>query len=386
MATGKKTVAVITTEREVPPDVAGPLTRGGFAVAAFPFTASSLPTDIAAVLVLVDGPPDAAVAFTRRRRVDAVSPRPILWLFAPDAAHAAPTGYDAGADVCLLRPVDADILVAQVNALLRSYSELSRVVAKGGEAVELSERLGKHFRQTEFDTAFARRTLTTFAPEPPVSLVGVEADWVCRPPSRGGVCTCDVVAVGDGLRFVLLTVGGMGVTTGAALAEALARFLSRPGAEPAAALTDANRRVRQLGLPGTAMLAATVGELHATGKVVVACGGHPPPVFVPTAGQAKLWHGVGAFVGQSDAGYSDLTGELQPGERLLLLAGGAAADKRPDVRAAADDHRGKSLNDFVRGVTDAVFTPADADDGYTLLAVGRTADSSGTIAALTEPE
>ncbi len=385
MTTGKKTVAVITTDREVPPDVAAPLTRGGFAVAAFPFTAT-LPTDTAAVLVLVDGTPDATVAFTRRRRVDAPSPRPILWLFAPDAAHAAPTGFDAGADVCLLRPVDADVLVAQVNALLRTYSELSRVVAKGGEAVELSERLGKHFRQTDADTALARRTLVAFAPTPPVASAGVEADWVCVPPSRGGVCTCDVIVVGDGLRFVLLTVGGMGVTTGAALAEALARFLSRPGASPSVALTDANRRVRQLGLPDTAMLAATVGHLHGGGKVVVACGGHPPPVLVPTVGMAKLWHGVGAFLGQSEAGYSDLTGDLQPGERLLLLAGGAAADKRPDVRAAVADHSGKPLGEFVRGVSGAVFTPADADDGYTLVSVGRTANSSGTIAALTEPE
>ncbi len=370
MATGKKTVAVVTADREVPADVAVPLTRHGFAVAAFPFTAS-IPADSVAVLVLVDGAPDAAVAFTRRRRVDATSPRPILWLFAPDAAHSAPTGFDAGADVCLVRPADADILVAQVNALLRTYSDLSRVVAKGSETVELSERLAKHFRQTDADTALARRTLTAFAPEPSVALAAAEADWVCRMPTRGGVCTCEVVPVGDGLRFVLCTVGGMSVVTGAALAEALARFLSRPGVSPSAALTEANRRVRQLGLPDTAMLAATVGQVDTSGKVVVACGGHPPPVFAPAAGPARLWHGVGAFLGQSDGGFSELTGDLQPGERVLLLAGGAAADKRPDVRAAADHHTGKPLGEFVRGVADAVFAPADADDGYTLLGVGR---------------
>lgn len=127
----------------------------------------------------------------------------------------------------------------------------------------------------------------------------------------------------------------------------------------------------QLGLPDTALLAATVGQVDASGKVVVACGGHPPPVFVPADGPARLWHGVGAFLGQADSGYTELSGELTAGERVLLLAGGAAADKRPDVRAAADDHIGKPLGEFVRGVAGAVFTPDDADDGWTLLGVGR---------------
>jgi hypothetical protein len=94
---------------------------------------------------------------------------------------------------------------------------------------------------------------------------------------------------------------------------------------------------------------------------------------------------VGPFLGQSAAGYGELAGELNVGDRLLLLAGGAAADKRPDVRAAADEHIGGSLSDFVQRVSDGVFTPADADDGWTLLAVGRTEAASGTIPALTEP-
>lgn len=372
MATGKKTVAVITTDREVPTDVAGPLTRHGYAVAAIPF-GGAIPSDAVAVLVLVDGAPDVAVAFTRRRRVDTTPPRPIVWLFHAADAHSAPTGFDAGADVCLVRPADADVLVAQVNALLRTYSDLSRVVAKGGDTVELSERLSKHFRQTDADTALARRVLTTFAPGSPVALASVEADWVCEMPTRGGVCTCEVVPAADGLRFALCTVGGMSVVTGAALAEALARFLSRPGVSPSAALTEANRRVRQLGLPDAAMLAATVGLVESTGKVSIACGGHPPPVFAPAHGPARLWHGVGAFLGQSDGSYSALTGDLHPGERVLLLAGGAAADKRPDVRAAADDFPGRPLGEFVRGVAETVFTPADADDGWTLLAAGRAA-------------
>ena len=47
-----------------------------------------------------------------------------------------------------------------------------------------------------------------------------------------------------------------------------------------------------------------------------------------------------------------------------------ALENNPDVRAAADEHSGKPLGEFVRSLCESVFTPADAADGYTLLAVG----------------
>lgn len=367
MGSGKRTVAVVSAEGDLPADVVGPLTRGGYVVA--PSSFNSPPhADAVAVLVLATIPGDAATAFTRRRRADAGSPRPFVWLFQPDAAHLATTGLNAGADVCLVRPVDADLLLAQVNALVRMYSDLTRIVAKGSDTAELSERLGRQFRQTDTDADFARRTLAAFGPVSPLKSGDCEAAWVHEPPTNRGAHTLAVVPTPSGLRFALVTVGGLSVPTGAALAEALTRHLLHDDS-PAEALTDANRRVRSLGLPDAAVLSATVGEFTTAG-VRVACGGHPPPVFVPTEGPARLWHGVGAFLGQSDSGYTELSGELTAGERLLVLGGGAAADKRPDVRAAADEHSGMPLGEFVRSLCDAVFTPADAADGYTLLAVG----------------
>lgn len=369
---GKRTVAVITTDGTVPTDVVDPLTRGGFSVWPFPPTATAMPGDVAIVLVLVDSKPEVAAAFTRRCRVEAASPRPVIWLFTLEAVASAPTGFDAGADVCLVRPVDPDILLAQVNVLLRSYVEVSRGGAKGADAIDQSERLAKLFRQSDADAAFARRTLAAFTPKGGAKVGEIEADWVHVPSARGGMSTFAVTPADGGLRFALTTIGGLGVTTGAALVEAVTRHFLGSTISPAAALTDTNRRLREVGLPETAMLAATVGVIDPNGRVIVACGGHPPPVFVPVTEPAQLWHGVGAFLGQSDAGYSEITGELQPGERLLLLAGGAAADKRPDVRATADEKRGGLMGEFVRAMADGVFTPADTDDGYTLLSVGRT--------------
>jgi hypothetical protein len=351
--------------------VAGPLAGGGFAVRAFTLSAAVLPADAAAVFVLVDDTPEEAAAFTRRCRLEAPTPRPVLWLFDLVAVPHATAGFDSGADVCLVRPVDADILVAQVNVLLRSYAELARGVPKGGNTLELNERLAKLFRQTDTDAALARRAVSAFAPTAPISVEGWVGEWVHVPAARGGVHTFGLRENGGGLRVALATAVGLGSTTGSVLVEAVVRHLLTSNESPAAALTDANRRVRDLRLPDTAMLAATVGIMSDGGAVTLACGGHPPPVFVPTDGQAKLWHGVGAFLGQSEAGYSDITGEVGPGERLLLLSGGAAADKRPDVRAAAETHRDGTLGEWVKQVADTAFTPADRDDGFTLLAVGR---------------
>lgn len=372
MTSGKRTVAVVSVDGTLPPDVTGPLTHHGFGVRPFAVSSTAIPAEAVAVLVVVDDKLDAAVAFTRRCRIETPSPRPVLWLFSSDAVHSAPTGFDAGADVCLVRPVDPDILTAQVSVLLRSYSELSRVVVKGADTVDLSERLGKQFRQADADTALARRTLAGFTPDGPLTVDSLTADWVHVPSARRGVNTLAVVPTATGIRFAIVTVGGMTVPTGAALAEAVTRFLISPLHQPSDALTRANRRVRELSLPDAAMLAATVGVIESSGRASVACGGHPPPVFVPADGSARLWHGVGVFLGQSDGTYSELSGELNPGDRLLLLGGGAAADKRPDVRAAADEQPKVSVSAFVRAVADAVFTPTDAYDGYTLLAVGRT--------------
>jgi CheY-like chemotaxis protein len=374
MSTGKRTLAVVSADGAVPDDVSAPLTRGGFALRPFLLSVAEIPAEAAAVLVIVNDRPDAAVAFTRRCRVEAQSPRPVVWLFATTAVHSAPTGFDSGADVCLVRPVDPDVLLAQVSVLLRSYTELSRVVGRGADRVDLAARLAKVLRQSDADTALARQIVATFPPTEPLTVGHLAAAWVHVPAARGGLNTFGVMPSGDGLRFALCSVGGLGVPAGAALVEAVTRAMLALQISPVSALTDVSRRVGELSLPEAAIVAATVGVVDGSGTASVACGGHPAPVFVPADGPAKLWHGVGPFLGQSSAGYGELSGELNVGDRLLLLAGGAAADKRPDVRAAADDHPGGTLSEFVQQVADAVFTPTDADDGWTLLAVGQ-ADS-----------
>lgn len=366
---GKRTLAVVTADGTVPKDVAEPLTRGGFAVR--PHLLAD-PTERAdAILVLVDSRPELAAAFTRRCRADAQFPRPLFWLFAPAAVAAAPTGFDAGADVCLVRPVDPDVLVSQVNALLRTYADLGRVAARGVDAVDLSERLSRAFRQAEADAGIAHAALTAFTPSTPPPGVA----WVHTPTARGGVNTFAVVSFGEHLRFALSAVGGLRSAAGAVLAEGLLRFLLTVQGEPAEVLTEANRRVLDLSLPEVAVVGATMGEVYGSGRAVVACGGLPPPVQAGTNG-AHLWHGGGAFLGQTAGGYSAISGAVADGEHLLLLAGGAAADKRPDVRAAADEQQGRPLDEFVRAVADAVFSPADAEGGYTLLAVGRSVNAS----------
>jgi serine phosphatase RsbU (regulator of sigma subunit) len=188
----------------------------------------------------------------------------------------------------------------------------------------------------------------------------------------------DVWPGGDGvLRLVLVEVGGLGPTAGAVLASETARTLLRetiPGT-PKAALTTVNRKLVEMRLPETAVVSAAVGVVHAeSGRVTVACAGLPSPVLVPAVGQASVWHGSGPFLATSDAEFHDITGQLNRGEKVVLLGGGAAADRRPDVRAVAETHRSLAAQPFADAVAKELLTDADPDDGFTLLAVELKAD------------
>jgi DNA-binding NarL/FixJ family response regulator len=369
MASPQAVVRLVAPAGADTADVVDPLAKAGFA------TQQQDRPPPAVIVVLVDSAPEGAAALTRRLRADtAASPLPVLWLVSADTLSAAPAGLDAGADACLVRPVDGELLVAQVNALLRTHRHLTRFAAKGADARDLTDRLQKLFRQSEADATLARGTARAFAPREPLGVGAVRAAWSHRPAARGGMGVFDVAAGGDGLRFAVADVGGLGPTGGAVAAQAVVRALLRDveGATPADALGTANQRLLELNLPDAAVVAAAAGTAHAeSGRVTVACGGLPAPVRVPVAGPAGVWHGSGPFLGVSGAAFFDITGDLAPGEKLVLVAGGAGADRRPDVRALAEAHRHLAVRPFADAVATDLLADAHPDDGFTLLAVER---------------
>ena len=331
---------------------------------------------LALVVVTVPSAPQVAAAFTHRLRADRTSSLlPVLWVLTDDTRSATADGLDAGADVCLTQPVDGPLLVAQVNALLRTQSTLTRFVSRGADSQDLTERLQKLYQATKADAALARHAVTAFRPRESVRMGPFVASWHHRPAIHGSGGLFDLWAGTDDIRFLLIEVGGLSAAVGAAVATSVAQLLMRElSASPRAALNVAHRRLTELPLPDAAVVSAMVGVVHtATGRVTVACGGLPSPVLVPAIGSAGVWQGSGPFLNSPGAEYHDLTGELSPGEKLVVMAGGAVADRRPDVRVAAESQRTLSGQSFAVAVGAELLSSADPDDGFTLMVIERQA-------------
>lgn len=381
MSSPKSMILVLAPSGADAADLVEPLTTAGFAAECHLIPTSGSGNWVrvrpAVVVVLVPSAPELAAAFTRRLRADTTSsPLPVLWVLTADTLTAATDGLDAGADACLVYPVDGALLVAQVHALLRTHRTLTRFAAKGADTSDLTERLQKLYRTAETDAVLARQALAAFRPRGLVLAGDLVASWYHRPAVRGGGMF-DVRGAADGIRFVLVEVGGLGIAVGAMVATCIVQLILRELTDsPKATLTVAHQRLMELTLPETAVVSAMAGMGSAeTGRVTVACAGLPSPVLVSADGPASVWHGSGPFLGTTGAEFHDISGELKPGEKVVLMAGSAVADRRPDVRAAAETHRALTTQPFADAVANELLADADPDDGFTLMVVDRTAET-----------
>lgn len=301
------------------PDVVGPLTEAGFAVHGM-----FAPGDFSAqaVIVLADAVDDP-VAFTRQMRASFPTSIPILWLLSKDSAHLAAVGLDAGADACLLRPMNGQLLVAQFRALLRART----VNATADELRDLTLRLQKLYEQTEQDRTLIER-LSELAPTALPDCSG----W------RFGVVGQSEVEVLPRGGVILLEIAGLGLVSGRVAALSVGRALHRELTlrRPGEALTATSRRLRAVGWSEAALASATVAEFQEN-RAWISTAGFPAPVLVKPDAQAEVWLGSGPFLGTTDTTYAESSAELKPGEKLILLGRGAA-DLRPDVRDIADRH------------------------------------------------
>src|SRR5579885_3424119 len=135
---------LLTSPTDTPADdLRAALTAAGFAGSVSPFSAEiAPPLTPAAVVVSVGDGPVAAAGFVRRLRAE-LGERivPVVWVAPSPAAVAA--GLDAGADACLVRPVDPAVLVAQVRAAVRVQAQAAKLAARAEEARGINEQLRK---------------------------------------------------------------------------------------------------------------------------------------------------------------------------------------------------------------------------------------------------
>lgn len=350
-------------------DLRAILEAAGMAVVAHELGAAA-PTDFAAVdvAVVAPGAVAAATAQTRRWRAelgDVVLP--ILWV--SPTADAAPAALDAGADACLVRPVAADAVVAQVRAMARTRATAARTAARADEAALLGKLLAQAVARHDADRDLARRVRhATAAPLPAVGPVGVAVGHGRR--GRPGAAFHHVRAVAPGtLGFVLGDVPGRGGTASFLLGD-LARRAADPPDPPDAALANANRELLTLGLDDPPLVALLAGVVDTTEWAVrLARGGAAGPVWLAADGAVEPWAEPGPFLGTAEAAFPTLARPFRPGDRLVLstdTAGGAGL-----LAAAAHRNRHLAGQPFADAVAADVLTGAADGDDFAVVVLGR---------------
>jgi len=323
--------------------------------------------DGVAVVLLESSIDPASLRFAGSMRTDtAVAPVPLLWLV-PDS-NDIPGALDAGADVALPADTPPGQLVAQVRSLIRVWEQSLRLGSRGVDTRTTNERLRKVFLQADQDAEFARRIIADFSRIQQHTSNEYRLAVSHRPATHGSVDFHDAIVNDGSLTILLVNLAGLGTVTGTLAAGFVMVNLLRldvGNAKPTELMLKLNQRLLALPLPESAVVSATVARIDLnTGAVAVACAGLPAPVQVPTTGPASVWHGSGPFLGIAETTFPEVTGQLQPGEKLLLLGGTDAAERRPDVRAAASTIIALDAQAYVEALAEETLSETG---GYTLV-------------------
>lgn len=364
------------------------LTDAGFKVAGHTLGAAPAVdfANVVAAVVEVGERADLAVAQTRRWRGE-LGDRlvPVLWVLPFPSAEIAAKGLDAGADACLVRPIDPAVFVAQVRALARTHTTAARVAERAAEARLLGDQLQKAYARLDGELDMARRVQRAFLPRT-LPEVGAARFAVChRPRSRIGGDFYDVRRVDERhVGFVLGDVLGTGSAAGGLLG--LLVNLSAPFKEiagnhyrlvpPDEVLTRVNRELIGLGLDDPPLVAMLAGVVNADdGSVTVARAGLPAPVYVPASGDPETWSVPGPFLGTADTTCPPREGRLHPGDKLVIGTDGTrpegttAAGGADVLAEVAGRHRGLTGQAFADAVARELLPHVRHPDDFTLLVV-----------------
>ncbi len=357
------------------PDLRAGLEAVGFAVVGHDLGA--IPAvgfgGVAAAVVAVRNAASAAAAQTVRWRAELGDEYvPVLWLLRPADAGLAVVGLRAGADACLVEPVEPAHLAAQLKAMARTRAATARVGARAAEARLLGDQLRQAFARLDADRELARRVHRAALPTDVPADGAVRVSVCHRPRGRSGADFYDARRLADGrLAFLVGDVPGRGGSAGSLLGLLALRAALLPGEldpDPAAALARANRALLALGLDDPPLVALLAGVADAD-SIAVARAGLPAPVWLPAAGDAEAWSAPGPFLGTAECAHPALRRALAPGDRLLVGSDGAGGTDA--LLAAARRHRPTTGPAFVEAVAADLLPGAPDGEDFTLMAVGR---------------
>jgi len=334
---------ILLVGEPIPDDARMPLESAGFPVATAGYAGID-PSEIArAQLVILEVTPQTtstAQALCRRWRIElGENYVPIIWICA-DSTPALQTGaLDAGADICLPRPITPSHLLAQAKALLRVQHLSARLAVRANESQQINLRLQQAYQQIDSDLEMARRIHRGFLPRT-LPEIHQAAFAVCyRPRSRVGGDFYDVMRLDEEhAALYLADAMGKGLPASSLLSIFLKKSLrvkeisgrSYRLIPPGEVLSGLNRDLVALGLPEPPFVSMLYLILNCKdGSVAYARAAHPLPLHIPAEGDPSYWPGSGTLLGVFESDYPDQTGQLRVGDKLLLHSDGVNIEGSP---------------------------------------------------------
>jgi len=175
----------------------------------------------------------------------------------------------------------------------------------------------------------------------------------------------------DSLRIDLADVGGLTPVAGVLAAQCCLELLRRTNGVD---LVEANRYFLDGAVGEGAMIAAgTIRFDVETPTWDGSFAGLQAPIQIDAAGRIELLRGTGPFLGLTETTFPMLRGTLEPGARLIVLAGCGAAGRSTELLELLTMLRGSTLTDWIGEIGSRLAEQVEPGFGLTLVAIERIA-------------
>ena len=327
----------------------------------------------------------SAQALCRRWRIDfGEHYLPIIWLCFESSPALLAGGLDAGADICLPRPLASEHLLAQAKALLRVQHLNDRLQGRVAETQQINQRLQQAYQQIDNDLEMARRIHRGFMPSTLPEVQQTRFAVCFRPRSRIGGDFYDVMRLDeDHVGLYVADAMGQGLPASSLLSIFVKRSMrtkeiigrSYRLIPPSEVLTAVNRELIGIGLPETPFVTMLYMQLNCRdGSLSFARASHPLPLYVPASGEPECWASTGTLLGVYEADFPDQTRQLRSGDRVLLMSDGVNASSTTHtpldlMTAAVNKYRAEPLSSFVDLVSRELLEHSRNMEDFTILGV-----------------